>query len=389
MICLLAILGFVLPAGDGAVVMLHGVPAEPWAALSPQQLEQMWTYGIDGYQVTRSAWSGYILRGPSGTGSVLADLAETLAGEVTVPDSSLWARTLQLAWEADAGPVWFLSGRDIDTSVPVPSRNSRWLSAGADTLILSLPVANTVMMWTGGYQGEFFSAAWRGVGTEVIPAGEGHVEALLSSVMDGSPGDLISLEYSAHSLDGYWADTWSPLLEAADSLVALGSQPAVQNTVLWVRGSIGERLDPWVFIGPPPPPAVAAHIVEPLEGVTPLWGRPPLTDLTVLEMPGTLSDPVLAAFTAGVLERMIARMVLDSHSSCRAYHTPDGRVELVFAGVEHSGEDLLAMITDALTPIIFTAPEDALINNAAVRAGIAPPDQRTAVEAVAVITGFL
>ncbi|HPJ29423.1 MAG TPA: hypothetical protein PLM22_10855, partial [Candidatus Sabulitectum sp.] len=64
---------------DCAVVMLHGVPAEPWGSLSELQLEEMWTYGIEGYQVTRSAWSGYILRGPEGSGELLEDLCATLA----------------------------------------------------------------------------------------------------------------------------------------------------------------------------------------------------------------------------------------------------------------------------------------------------------------------
>ncbi len=80
MTLLLILLSFQLPAGEGAVVMLSGIPAEPWAALSTEQLEEMWTFGIEGYQVTRSGWSGYILRGPGGSGEILTDLCEALVG---------------------------------------------------------------------------------------------------------------------------------------------------------------------------------------------------------------------------------------------------------------------------------------------------------------------
>lgn len=152
MTLLLILLSFQLPAGEGAVVMLSGIPAEPWAALSTEQLEEMWTFGIEGYQVTRSGWSGYILRGPGGSGEILTDLCEALVGERTEPDSSLWSRTLQLIWNSNALPAYHVTGDSLQGFPAVPVRTSRWLEAGADTLILSLPVANTVLFWAGGYQ---------------------------------------------------------------------------------------------------------------------------------------------------------------------------------------------------------------------------------------------
>jgi len=254
---------FQLTGEDGAIVMLSGVPADPWASLSDSQLEEMWTYGIEGYQVLRSGWSGYVLRGPEGSASVLTSLCETLVQDSLIPDSSLWSRTLQLAWNTNALSGFTVIEDELGDVSDMPFRTSRWLETGPDTLILSLPVSNTVLFWSGGFTGDFNMAAWRGIGTEIIPAGDHCVASLVSSAISGSPDDIINLEYVSAPLDVWWGETWAPLLEAADSIVfrqmPLGQMP--QNSLVWIRGTGGQQLQPWVMTASPPPPVTASHSV--------------------------------------------------------------------------------------------------------------------------------
>ena len=220
LILIASLLSVGIPTGDGAIVMLPGIPVHPWEALSDSQLEEMWTYGIQGYQVTRSAWSGYILKGPEGSADIIESIAATLESDSIMPDSSLWARTLQLVWNTNAlAASWIIE--DSSGAVPVvPVRTSRWLEAGADTLVLSLPVGNSVFLWGGQRASQFQLTAWRGIGIEVIPCGSASVSALVTSSVEGSPGDIISLEYSPSELDSYWGEAWDPILSSADSLVA-------------------------------------------------------------------------------------------------------------------------------------------------------------------------
>lgn len=383
---------FQLSGQDGAVVMLSGVPAEPWESLSDSQLEQMWTYGIEGYQVLRSGWSGYLLRGPDGTAPVLSSLCETLVTDSLVPDSSLWGRTLQLVWNSNALPGFTVIESELSDIPPMPVRTSRWLESGADTLILSLPVSNTLLFWSGGYSGDFHLASWRGIGTEVIPAGNGGFSSLVSSAISGSPEDIIHLEYASSPVDFWWGDTWAPLLSAADSIVMgqMASGQQVQNSLIWIRGTGGQPLQPWTMIPSPPPPVIASHTVVSLPGVIPSTEFPSEMEGTVtVEMPGNAGSVARAAYAAALLERIVARMALPRGAVCRGRFAADASVSLQIAGVGWSREEALDLITEELTPIIFTAPETELMNNAAVKAGIPVMDQRETVELLAVVSGFL
>lgn len=388
---LLSLVSFQLPSGDGAVVMLSGVPAQPWSSLSSDQKEEMWTYGIEGYQVTRSGWSGYILRGPEGSGGLLSDLCETLATDSIVPDSSLWARTIQLAWNTNALPAFIVVEDSVSEFPVMPVRTSRWLEAGADTLILSLPVGNTLLFWAGGYSGDFHLSAWRGVGTEVIPAGPHTVNALLSWSLEGSPGDIISLEYASLELDLWWGETWAPLLSLADSIVAHQlPAPAEQlNSLVWIRGNGGARLVPWKMIPSPSPPPVAAHAVNVIPGVIPLYEYREFPGVLSVDMPGGAGSSARAAYAAALLERIVARMTLPEGALVRGSYSPDGSVQLHFTGVEWTESEALGEIRNELTPIVFTSPEADLLNNAAIRAGIPPMSQRETVELLAEVMGFL
>lgn len=380
-----------LPSGDGAIVMLPGIPVHPWDALSTRQLEEMWTYGIQGYQVTRSGWSGYILNGPAGSSQILEDLAETLETDSIMADSSLWARTLQLTWNTNAlANSWILGDSAGDPPV-VPVRTSRWLEAGADTLIVSLPIENTVFLWGGEREGDFHLSAWRGIGTEVIPGGASAINALVTYSVNGSPEDVISLEYIPSEVDDFWGEKWAPLLGAADSLV-LRQIPGglkIENSLIWIRGTGGQNFCPWTMIPSPSPPAVASVEIERFTGVIPVVSRVSAPGLLLVTMPGNAGSGARAAYAAALLERIVGRMALPTGSICQGISSEDGLVQLYISGVTLDEETTLAIILDELTPIIFTSPEYQLLNNAAIRAGIPEMSQHDTIILLATVTGFL
>lgn len=377
-------------SGEGAIVMLPGIPADPWGSLSENQLEEMWTYGVEGYQVTRSGWSGYLLKGPDGTGSFLEELGETLETDVIVADSSLWARSMQLIWNTNVlSNSWLIS--DFLGNAPVfPVRISHWLESGSDTLIISLPVSNSVFLWTGSFDRNLSHAAWRGIGTEVIPCGSGYTEALVTCVVEGSPSDIFSLEYVALEEDIHWSENWAHLLSIADSLVTrqLSTGLIEQTSLVWIRGTGGELFIPWSMIPSPSPAAVASREVEPMVGLIPTTPVIPPGVLEVV-MPGNAGSGARAAYAAALLERIVARMALESGVTCKAVFTETGGVILCLEGSDWNESTALAEILDELTPIIFTSPERELLHNAAIKAGIPPMNQHDTIELLARVTGFL
>lgn len=391
LLLIVSMLSVALPSVDGAIVVLPGIPVQPWESLSNLQLEEMWTYGIQGYQVTRSGWSGYILRGPAGSALVLQELVETLEADSTMPDSSLWARTLQLTWAGNEQAASWVLGDSVVEPPVVPVRTSRWLETGADTLILSLPIANSVFLWGGSREGEFNLSAWRGIGTEVIPCGSFFVNALVTSSLEGSPGDIISLEYRPLDLDTYWAENWAFLIDAADSLVAMQLADTVLsvNSLLWIRGTGGETMSPWTMIPSPSPSVVASEEVDRIPGVIPSVSCASVPGMLTVDMPGNAGSGARAAYAAALLERIVSRMALPAGSTCRGISHEDGLVQLCIYGVDWTAETALLAIKDQLTPVIFTSPESRLLNNAAIRAGIPQMDQRDTIELLATVAGFM
>lgn len=379
-----------IPSGDGAIVMLPGIPVNPWGALSNNQLEEMWTYGIEGYQVTRSGWSGYILSGPAGSAVILEQLAGVLETDSLMPDSSLWARTLQLVWNTNAlASSWILSDSTEDPPV-VPVRSSRWLEAGADTLILSLPVDNSVFLWSGERSGDFNLPAWRGIGTEVIPGGAASINALVTYSIEGSPDDVISLAYTPSELDDFWGEEWAPLLSYADSLVAIQMSGGLrsQNSLIWIRGSGGETFCPWTFIPSPSAAAVASVEIDRISSIVPSINTRLIPGAISVEMPGNAGSGARAAYAAALLERIVSRMALPAGSLCKGISFEDGSVALYLSGVDWDESTALAHIRSQLSPVIFTSPEHELLNNAAIRAGIPEMSQQETITLLTLVTGF-
>lgn len=386
-----SILAVGLPSGDGAIVMLPGIPVHPWESLSDNQLEEMWTYGIQGYQVTRSGWSGYILNGPDGSSQILEEIAETLESDSVMVDSSLWARTLQLVWNTNALANSWIIGDSVGELPVVPVRTSRWLEAGADTLIVSLPIENTVFLWGGERAGDFHLTAWRGIGTEVIPGGSSAINALVTCTVEGSPGDIISLEYKPSELDDFWREKWAPLFSAADSLVLrqIPGGLGEKNSLVWIRGTGGQSFSPWTMIPSPSPPVVASVEIDRLTGIMPAASNVPVSGILVVTMPGNAGSGARAAYAAALLERIVSRMALPDGSTCQGVSSEDGSVFLYISAVDWDEQTALEVIRDELTPIIFTSPEYQLLNNAAIKAGIPEMDQRDTITLLATVTGFL
>ncbi len=387
----LSILAVLFPSGEGAIVMLPGIPVNPWDSLTDNQLEEMWTYDISGYQVTRSGWSGYILKGPAGSALILEKLAETLEQDIIMADSSLWARTLQLVWNSNAlGNSW-ISSDSSGTPCVMPIRVSRWLEAGVDTLIVSLPVDNTVFLWGGSRVGDFHSTAWRGIGTEVIPSGNYAINALVSCTIEGSPNDVISLEYSPSEIDLFWDENWAPLISMADSLVLsqMADSLVFENSLVWIRGTGGQTLTPWTMIPSPAPPAYVSIEIDQIPGIIPVAGKVSESGVLVVTMPGNAGSGARAAYAAALLERIVSRMALPHGSVCQGVSNIDGSVHLYISGVLWDAETALAVILDELTPIIFTSPEFKLLNNAAIKAGIPQMNQQDTITLLATVTGFI
>ncbi len=388
---IVSLLAVGLSSGDGAIVMLPGIPAHPWEALSDNQLEEMWTYGIQGYQVTRSGWSGYMLSGPEGSAPLIKGIAETLEADSIMADSSLWARTLQLVWNTNAlADSWILGAFEEEPPV-VPVRTSRWLEAGADTLIVSLPIGNTVFLWGGARTGSFDLTAWRGVGTEVIPSGSSAISVLVTSSVHGSPDDIISLQYLSSEVDDFWREKWAPLLSLADSLVLrqVADSLVTENSLIWIRGTGGQDLSPWTMIPSPSPGAVASVEIDRVPGIATALTGEPLPGILTVKMPGNAGSGARAAYAAALLERIVSRMALPAGSVCKGAFSEDGSVLLYISGVDWDEETALVIIRDELTPIIFTSPEYQLLNNAAIKAGIPGMDQHDTITLLAGVMGFL
>jgi hypothetical protein len=359
---------------DARVIMLPGVPALPWEGLTDMMLEEMWSLDVTGYQVTLSGWSGYVLLGPRGSETAMSEVSGVLADGPFAPDTSGWARLLQLAWGEGSTPrtVSFPPGTIPDGSLPV--RRSALLSGEPDTLVVSAPVEGNVILMTGNHEGLSRGGAWRGMGSEVIPSDWGGVPVFVATDFPGSPGDLDGYLDDPHPYDSVWEAGFGRVLACVDSLLA-PLAPQTGASLVWIRGTGGEAFHPWTFIPSPGPPLHCPGPVQPPEAWQPEprpWTPPPRAMELVL--PGVLDGPEAAETTAALLERMTARMVLsdcDSRVAIGGTCIGGGRVALYLENSPWSTpEEALSRITARLAPVAFTSPEQDLLQNCAVRASM-------------------
>lgn len=357
---------------EGCVVMLPGIPRNPWDGLSERLLEEMWSRDVTGYQVTLSGWSGYLLMGPPGTAETLDAVAALLVQGSVMPDTSGWARLLGLSWREGALPCVLRYPFQPGENLP-PLRYSSLLSGEADTVIVNAPVGNNVLMSTGLHDPRFTGAAWRGTGLEVIPSDWGGVPCLLAYAFQGSPGELDRLEYEPHPYDTVWASGFGGLLAAVDSLAA-PLAPVAAQSIVWVRGTGGGSFSPWTFVPSPGPPLRSSVAVAPPPVIgTPRPWTPPPTAMRV-DLPGLVENPEEAEQTAAVLERLVARMVLvDYESGVGISGTTDGqgRISLYFENAPWADPaEAMEAILKVMGPVAFTAPEPELMANCALRASL-------------------
>ncbi len=386
------------PAFDACVIMLPGVPLQPWNGLSDRILEELWTRDVTGYQVTFSGWSGYMMMGPPGSGETIGAAAELLVQGAVMPDTSGWARLLELSWRENALPC-VLTYPFSPGDTPVPMRHSALLSGTPDTVVVSAPVANNVLLITGVHDPQLGGSAWRGLGLEVVPSDWGGVPLLLAFSFAGSPGDLDRMVYEAHPYDSVWAAGFGTIMAAVDSLAA-PLAPVTEPTLVWVRGAGGAEFHPWTFVPSPGPPLRCPGAVTlPVAGtMAPRPWTPPPTAMRV-DMPGLLSNRDDAEQTAAIIERLVARMVLvesEELVGLNGFSEEGGRVALFLENPPWaSPEEALEEITAVLTPLAFTSPEAPLLSNCAVRASlrlgreVAPLSPQRAAECVARALGLL
>jgi len=382
---------------EGCVVMLPGIPQNPWDGLGERLLEEMWTRDVTGYQVTLSGWSGYVLMGPPGTAGTLDAAAAVLARGAVMPDTSGWARLLGLAWRENAQPC-VLAYPFRPGGTPPPLRYSTLLSGEADTVIVSAPVANSVLMSTGIRDPRFVGAAWRGTGLEVVSSDWGGVPCLLAFAFQGSPGELDRLEYEPHPYDSVWASGFGGLLASVDSLAA-PLAPTPEPFIVWVRGTGGEPFSPWTFVPSPGPPLRSPTVVPPPESIAaPYPWTPPPTAMR-LDLPGLIENRDEAEQTAAVLERLVTRMVLvdcESGVGITGASDAEGRITLYFENAPWTDpEQALDAIREVMGPVAFTAPEPELLSNCALRASlrlgrtVAPLSFRSVASCMALALGLL
>ncbi|MFO7626468.1 MAG: hypothetical protein R6V62_04355 [Candidatus Fermentibacteraceae bacterium] len=382
---------------EGCVVMLPGVPQSPWDGLGERLLEEMWTRDVTGYQVTLSGWSGYILMGPPGTAETLAAAAAVLVQGAVMPDTSGWARLLGLAWRENAQPCVLAYPFQPDGILP-PLRYSALLSGEADTVIVSAPVANNVLLSTGIHDPRFLGAAWRGTGLEVIPSDWGGVPCLLAFVFQGSPGELDRLEYEAHPYDSVWTSGFGGLLAAVDSLAG-PLAPTFEPSIVWIRGTGGATFSPWAFIPSPGPPLRSSAVVAPPQGIAAPYPWTPPPNAMRVDLPGLIENRDEAEQTAAVLERLVSRMVLVDYENgvgITGASDGDGRITLYFENAPWAGpEEALEAIREVIGPVAFTAPEPDLLSNCALRASlrlgrtVAPLSFRSVASCMAKAMGLL
>ncbi|MBD3279041.1 MAG: hypothetical protein GF388_12135 [Candidatus Aegiribacteria sp.] len=376
-----------LPAvSDGydaiAVLLEDGLlPEEPWEGLTSHQREEFWTLACSGMMVQRAAWSGYVIICPPGTGEQIAEMAVSLASAETVSDNSNLRTGLQLTpvSECSSTVILFDYGGYDQPPEELPLRSSRWLAQDPDTLILTSEDEGTSFFWTGHPENiDLSPSAWRGTGSELVPAGE-NSQVLTHSCVHGSvPSNLTGIVPEAHPLDDDYMAAWGSIFTRVDSLIADIYPPdRSDGHLLWIRGQ-GAAL-PWrTASSPSPPPSAHYRISMPdvlpenyLSGEMDVTGIP---NAISFDLPGDMEDPSRGSIIEAVLERIIMRDVLPEIESPVHFDVRSdlsGSVQVWIT--EQGGQPDTDMIDDFLLNLsssVLVPPGAKMVHNAWVRASI-------------------
>jgi len=300
-------------AGEDIIIIMMEdglLPGEPWAELIPETREEFWTFACHGMMVQRAAWSGYVILCPPGTGTLLLDVAMKLASAAVEPDTSILSTGLGLTPTSDCpSTVILFAPGGCDPPPPVlPLKRSAWLGGESDTTILVSDDLGSAFFWTGHPDDTDLSpAAWRGVGTEMVPVNEGSVRLAFSYGHGSVPSNLHYVTLQPHPMDTVFANTWRPAFAAADSLVAhLFPETDDDGHLLWIRGTGTGK--PWRNASSPLPSPYSPCIVSPRSepsgeysmGVS-FAGK--LPGIREVALPGTVSSRETAPVIENILER--------------------------------------------------------------------------------------
>ncbi len=369
-------------SADIIVVMMENglLPEEPWEGLTPWQREEFWTLACSGMMIQRAGWSGYIIICPSGVGAGLLETARVLASAESIPDNSALCAGLQMIPAADcSSTVLLFSSPGYDPAPDkLPIRASRWLVQEGDTLMVSSQVEGNAFFWTDFPDSiSLFPAAWRGIGTEVVPAGSTSVNLAFTCVHGSIPSNLSGINIEPHPLDTHYMETWGRAIAAVENLI-VDIYPLREDSdhLLWIRGSGTEK--PWrTSPSPLPPPSAqypVAMTVQPMEGH-------PLRDFNAsniplaaeIELPGRLSDQQRGPVMKAVLERIISRDVLSGFENEILFDVECGimgdvSIWLINGDGSAIQDTHMSEVLERLRNSILVPPGNTLINNAVIRA---------------------
>ncbi len=369
-------------SSDIVVVMMENglLPEEPWEGITPWQREQFWALACSGMMIQRAGWSGYIIICPAGVGGEILETALTLASAECISDNSALRAGLQLVPVSDcSSTVLLFSSRGIDPAPDkLPMRTSQWLSLEGDTLMVNSPEEGNAFFWTDFPDSlNMFSAAWRGIGTEVVPAGRTSVNLAFTCVHGSVPSNLSGISIEPHLLDTHYMETWGRAISDVESLI-VNLYPLREDSehLLWIRGNGTEK--PWRTSPSPLPPPSARYQVE--MTMHPI-AEHPLRDFNAsnipcaveIELPGRLSDPQRGPVMKAILERIIGRDVLSGfeneiHFDVECGIMGDVSIWLINGDGSAIQDTHRSEIFERLRNSILVPPGNTLIGNAVVRA---------------------
>lgn len=369
-------------SADIAVVMMEDgqLPREPWEGMTTFQREEFWTLACSGMMVQRASWSGYVIICPRGTGEHMLGSALALASAEGAADNSALRSGLQLAPAAACSStvILFSEGGIDPPPGRLPLRESLWLAGEPDTMMVSSPEEGNAFFWTGhSPEGSLAPAAWRGTGSELVPAGEGSVELSFTCVHGSAPSNLMGITVEPHPLDTVYMDTWGRAFAAVDSLIAsIYPRRDDSDHLLWIRGEgIGR---PWrTAPSPLPPPSASYRVPRPVEPREehPLRGfrAASIPNAVRVQLPGRFENPATAPVLKAVLERMIGRELYPVSGESAHFDVEcdaSGTVYVWLIGEQGNSPDasLVSRLQDILRISVLVPPGNTLIGNAVTRA---------------------
>jgi hypothetical protein len=371
------------PSYDAIAVFLPGgrLPQVAWEGFPDDARERFWTLSCSGMLVQRSAWSAYLLITPAGTAGEFIEAAGMLQTGYTIPDTSVWTRALSLSPIDTTGSAIVVWAASDSFAAPgaLPLRTSLWLAEDLDTLVISGPWDDNLFLWLPDSSTNSSAAeAWRGSGTEMIPASGRCFRVAVSTQRAGTPAGLAEFLSVSHPWDATFGSPWGEVFAATDSLLtSIYPESALQGGLVWLRGTgSAKSIEPWTLLPGPAAPARARYVVPWTASppTAPPSGRPPEVPGVhsfSLSCPGEGTDEL--AVMSCILERVLARSALPEIPGALALQVlpEEEGLEVILLGEIAIADSLLPeTIRSLVSTTALCPPESALVVNATFRASI-------------------